>query len=68
MKYKLFNPCSNGILKYPVITSPNPCSNGILKYYMQSYCRTGTVCLNPCSNGILKYGEKIYQGSASVES
>ena len=40
MKYKLFNPCSNGILKYnllgnkvaSVLVGLNPCSNGILKY------------------------------------
>ena len=39
MKYKLFNPCSNGILKYNSVVSEekveyglNPCSNGILKY------------------------------------
>ena len=33
----------------------NPCSNGILKYGLISFNEVVTNCLNPCSNGILKY-------------
>ena len=44
MKYKLFNLCSNGILKYLLAAV----TIGV------------NICLNPCSNGILKYNLSRY--------
>ena len=69
MKYKLFNPCFNGILKYfdgePKEHNQhclNPCFNGILKYLIQDADRGRYQSLNPCFNGILKY-VKCYRES-----
>ena len=63
MKYKLFNPCSNGILKYKrYVVRHYFRSSDVLILVLMEYKNTyrGDLSdhpprLNPCSNGIQKY-------------
>ena len=63
MKYKLFNPCSNGIQKYFTDYEKEYNYRNVLILVLMEYENTSRTLmlsvpvrrLNPCSNGILKY-------------